>query len=205
MNALNLTERARKVIWNSREEASRLAHEYVGTEHLLLGLLREEDAVGSTVLRNLSIQADSLRDRIEVLLTPGEPERRTGAHRPHTSGARTALELALAEAHDRRRSLVGSEHLLIGLMREEKGIAAQVLSAADLTLDMVRAETLRLVGIAPGDAQVDADGRAQPGASAGPPAQVRRVRIELQHAGGWLLRHETATIAEAVEFLRSTQ
>jgi ATP-dependent Clp protease ATP-binding subunit ClpC len=168
-------------------------------------MLREVDGVANTVLQNLSIEADALRDRIEVLVTPGEPERRTRSDRPYTSGARKVLELALAEAYDLRRSHVGSEHLLIGLIREENGIAAQVLRAAGLTLEMVRAETLRLVGIAPPDHTIDASERGQGSDSAGPSAQVRRVRIELQHAGGWLLRHETATIAEAVEFLRSTQ
>ncbi len=144
MNGYNFTERVRKVLAMSREESARLGHEYVGTEHMLLGLIREGEGVASAVLAGLGIDANEIRERIEVALKPGRGN--TGSDLPYTSRAKKVLELAMSEARELKHTYVGTEHLLIALIREEKGIAAQVLDEAGLGLAEARAEVLRILG-----------------------------------------------------------
>jgi ATP-dependent Clp protease ATP-binding subunit ClpC len=144
MNGYNFTERVRKVLAMAREEASRLHHEYVGTEHILLGLIREGEGVAATVLQNLNVDLDEIQQKIEETVKKGKAPQASDL--PYTSRAKKVLELAMAEARDLSHSYVGTEHLLLGLLREEKGIAAQVLADAGINLDAARAETLRLLG-----------------------------------------------------------
>jgi ATP-dependent Clp protease ATP-binding subunit ClpA len=146
MNGYNFTERVRKVLAMAREEAARLHHEYVGTEHILLGLIREGEGVAAAVLQNLNVDLDEVQQRIEDTVKKGKAASGTGPDLPYTSRAKKVLELAMAEARDLNHSYVGTEHLLLGLLREEKGIAAQVLTDAGVNLDAARAETLRLLG-----------------------------------------------------------
>ncbi len=146
MNGYNFTERVRKVLAMAREEAERLRHEYVGTEHILLGLIREGEGVAATVLQNLSVDLDEIQQKIEDTVKKGKAAAATGPDLPYTSRAKKVLELAMAEARDLTHNYVGTEHLLLGLLREEKGIAAQVLTDAGISLDQTRAETLRLLG-----------------------------------------------------------
>src|SRR5215207_7852815 len=146
MNGYNFTERVRKVLAMAREEAARLHHEYVGTEHILLGLIREGEGVAATVLQNLSVELDEIQQKIEDTVKKGKAAAATGPDLPYTSRAKKVLELAMAEARDLTHNYVGTEHLLLGLLREEKGIAAQVLTDAGINLDAARAETLRLLG-----------------------------------------------------------
>ncbi len=148
MNGYNFTERVRKALAMAREEAARLRHEYVGTEHILLGLLREGEGVASTVLENLSIDADALAAAVEAVVKKPSGAGRTGPDLPYTSRAKKTLELAMSEARELNHNYVGTEHLLLGLIREEKGVAAQVLADAGATLDTVRAETVRVLGAA---------------------------------------------------------
>src|SRR5215203_1715927 len=148
MNGYNFTERVRKVLAMAREEAARLHHEYVGTEHILLGLIREGEGVAATVLQNLSVELDEIQQKIEETVKKGKAAGTTGPDLPYTSRAKKVLELAMAEARDLNHSYVGTEHLLLGLLREEKGIAAQVLTDAQVNLDAARTETLRLLGSA---------------------------------------------------------
>src|SRR5687767_12331629 len=145
MNGYNFTERTRKVLALSREEAHRLGHEYVGTEHILLGLIREGEGVAAAALQSLSIDLDELRHRLEGIVKRGGAERR-GSDLPYTSRAKKTLEFAMSEARELNHSYVGTEHLLLGLIREEKGIAAQILNDAGATLTTTRAEVLRLLG-----------------------------------------------------------
>ncbi len=146
MNGYNFTERVRKVLAMAREEAARLHHEYVGTEHILLGLIREGEGVAAAVLQNLSVDLDDIQQKIEETVKKGKAAQAAGPDLPYTSRAKKVLELAMSEARELNHSYVGTEHLLLGLLREEKGIAAQVLTDAGVNLDAARAETLRLLG-----------------------------------------------------------
>src|SRR5712675_3223896 len=146
MNGYNFTERVRKVLAMAREEAARLHHEYVGTEHILLGLIREGQGVAAAVLQNLSVDLDEIQQKIEETVKKGKAAAATGPDLPYTSRAKKVLELAMGEARDLSHGYVGTEHLLLGLLREEKGIAAQVLTDAGVNLDAAKAETLRLLG-----------------------------------------------------------
>jgi ATP-dependent Clp protease ATP-binding subunit ClpA len=146
MNGYNFTERVRKVLAMAREEAVRLSHEYVGTEHILLAVLAEGEGVAATVIQNLGVELDALRSRILDVVKGGRAGPTNGPDLPYTSRAKKVLELAMSEARDLKNSYVGTEHLLLGLLREEKGIAAQVLTDAGVTLDKAREETLRILG-----------------------------------------------------------
>jgi ATP-dependent Clp protease ATP-binding subunit ClpC len=139
MNGYNFTERVRKVLAMSREEAVRLRHEYVGTEHMLLGLLREPDGVAITVLQSFSVGLEDLSQKVEESIERSRSADASRTDLPYTSRAKKVLELAMSEARELHHSYVGTEHLLLGLLREEKGIAAQVLNAAGVTLDAARA------------------------------------------------------------------
>ncbi len=165
MNGYNFTDRVRKVLQMAREEAARLHHEYVGTEHILLGLIREGEGVAAAVLTNLSVDLEEIQQKIEETVKKGKAGAVPGPDLPYTSRAKKVLELAMAEARELNHSYVGTEHLLLGLLREEKGIAAQVLMDAGITLEQSRAETLRLLGSdlpqgAPGGAPAPAAGSA---------------------------------------------
>jgi ATP-dependent Clp protease ATP-binding subunit ClpC len=164
MNGYNFTERVRKVLAMAREEAARLHHEYVGTEHILLGLIREGEGVAATVLQNLSVELDDIQQKIEETVKKGKAGQTTGPDLPYTSRAKKVLELAMSEARELNHSYVGTEHLLLGLLREEKGIAAQVLTDAGVNLDAARAETLRILGT-----EMPQGGAQQPSGGSQPP------------------------------------
>jgi ATP-dependent Clp protease ATP-binding subunit ClpC len=170
MNGYNFTERVRKVLQMAREEAQRLHHEYVGTEHILLGLIREGEGVAAAVLQNLNVDLDDIQQKIEETVKKGKAGQSAPPDLPYTSRAKKVLELAMSEARELSHSYVGTEHLLLGLLREEKGIAAQVLTDAGVNLDAARAETLRLLGT-----EMPSQGGTGPGkepqAPATPPAQ----------------------------------
>jgi ATP-dependent Clp protease ATP-binding subunit ClpC len=167
MNGYNFTERVRKVLAMAREEAARLHHEYVGTEHILLGLIREGEGVAATVLQNLNVELDEIQQKIEETVKKGKAAQATGPDLPYTSRAKKVLELAMSEARELGHSYVGTEHLLLGLLREEKGIAAQVLTDAGVNLEAARAETLRILGT---DVQAQGSGGTQQPAGAPPAA-----------------------------------
>jgi len=146
MNGYNFTDRVRKVLQMAREEAARLRHEYVGTEHILLAVIREGEGVAVAVLTNLNVDLEGICQEVEAIAKQGKAARTGDFELPYTSRAKKVLELAMSEAREMNHSYVGSEHLLLGVLREEKGIAAQVLTHAGVTLDLARAETLRLLG-----------------------------------------------------------
>ena len=157
MKGYNFTERVRKVLSLAREEAAALSHEYVGTEHILLALVREGEGVASAVLQNLGIESEDLRDKVLSVVKPGRA-RGSGPDLPYTSRAKKVLELAMSAMRDLDHAYVGTEHLLLGLVAEEKGIAAQVLLDAGCDLESARNETLRLLGT-----EVDMSTRARVG------------------------------------------
>jgi len=142
----NFTDRVRTILHLAREEAARLGHEYVGTEHILLGLVREGEGVAAAVLTNLNVDVEELEQMIEQRVTKGGAARVVGPDLPYTRGAKKVLELAMAETRELDHSYVGSEHLLLGLLREGAGVAAEVLTDLGVTLEEARAETLRLLG-----------------------------------------------------------
>jgi len=141
----NFTERVRKVLSMARQEAIRLQHDYVGTEHILLGLIREGDGVAAHVLGNLDVDLDRIHERVEESVRKGKATIALG-ELPYTSPAKKVLEFAMAEARELNHSYVGTEHLLLGLLRERKGIAAQVLNSLGVTVDEARGETLKVLG-----------------------------------------------------------
>ncbi|HXY30132.1 MAG TPA: ATP-dependent Clp protease ATP-binding subunit [Gemmatimonadaceae bacterium] len=169
MNGYNFTERVRKVLAMAREEAARLHHEYVGTEHILLGLIREGEGVAAAVLQNLSVDLDEIQQKIEETVKKGKAAQTQGPDLPYTSRAKKVLELAMSEARELNHSYVGTEHLLLGLLREEKGIAAQVLADTGVNLDAARAETLRLLGT-----EMPQGGATAQQGSAPPPQQQQK-------------------------------
>ena len=129
----------------AREEAIRLQHDYVGTEHILLGLIREGEGVAAAVLQHLSVDLEQIHERVEESVRKGKATIALG-ELPYTSRAKKVLEFAMKEARELTHSYVGTEHLLLGLLREEKGIAAQVLNSLGVTLDEARGETLKVLG-----------------------------------------------------------
>lgn len=141
----NFTDRVRKVLAMAREEAIRLQHDYVGTEHILLGLIREGEGVAAAVLQNLSVSLEEIQARIEEQVRKGKATIALG-ELPYTSRAKKVLEYAMAEAREMNHSYVGTEHLLLGLLREEKGIAAEVLNQLGVTLEEARRQVLKLLG-----------------------------------------------------------
>ncbi|MDX1622776.1 MAG: ATP-dependent Clp protease ATP-binding subunit [Gemmatimonadota bacterium] len=141
----NFTDRVRKVLSMAREEATRLQHDYVGTEHILLGLIWEGEGVAAAILTNLNVDLEELRARVEERVDSGRSDM-TADEVPYTTRAKKVLEFSVAEARALKHSYVGTEHLLLGLLREEKGVAAQILDEVGVTIDVARNETIRLLG-----------------------------------------------------------
>jgi ATP-dependent Clp protease ATP-binding subunit ClpC len=163
----NFTDRVRKVLAMAREEAIRLQHDYVGTEHILLGLIREGEGVAAAVLTNLNVDLEQVQEKIEESVRRGKATIALG-ELPYTSRAKKVLEFAMAEARELNHSYVGTEHLLLGLLREEKGIAAEVLNQLGVTLEEARRQTLKLLGSEPGPSQPGATPGATPSAASSP-------------------------------------
>ena len=146
MNMFNrFTERARKVILLAKEEAKRFNHDYIGTEHILLGLIREGEGVAAAVLQNLGLSSDQIRLEVEKLVQLG-PSTIVSGDIPFTPKAKKVIELAMDEARNLGHNYIGTEHLLLGLIREGEGIAAQVLVNLGLDLGKVRQEVMELLG-----------------------------------------------------------
>ncbi|MCK4533402.1 AAA family ATPase, partial [bacterium] len=139
------TERAQKVILLAQEEAKRLNHDYLGTEHILLGLVALGEGVAATVLINLGVDLEKVRKAVEKIVGVGESVLVLGEV-PFTPRAKKVLELAVEEARKMQHRYVGTEHLLLGLIREGEGIAARVLENLKLNLERVRQETINLLG-----------------------------------------------------------
>ncbi|MFG0327173.1 MAG: ATP-dependent Clp protease ATP-binding subunit [Phycisphaerales bacterium JB037] len=139
------TDRARKVMALANQEAQRFNHEYIGTEHILLGLVKEGSGVGANVLKNLDVDLRKVRLEVEKLVKAG-PEMVTMGKLPQTPRAKKVIEYAIEEARNLNHNYVGTEHLLLGLLREQDGVAAQVLMNLGLKLEEVREEVLNLLG-----------------------------------------------------------
>lgn len=139
------TDRARKVMQLANQEAQRFNHEYIGTEHVLLGLVKEGSGVAANVLKNLDVDLRKIRLEVEKLVQSG-PEMVTIGKLPQTPRAKKVIEYSMEEARNLNHNYVGTEHILLGLLREQEGVAAQVLMNLGLKLDDVREEVLNLLG-----------------------------------------------------------
>ena len=139
------TDRARKVMQLANQEAQRFNHEYIGTEHILLGLVKEGSGVAANVLKNLEVDLRKIRLEVEKLVQSG-PEMVTMGKLPQTPRAKKVIEYSMEEARNLNHNYVGTEHILLGLLREQEGVAAQVLMNLGLKLEEVREEVLNLLG-----------------------------------------------------------
>ena len=146
----------------ANQEAQRFNHEYIGTEHILLGLVKEGSGVGANVLKNLDVDLRKVRLEVEKLVKSG-PDMVTMGKLPQTPRAKKVIEYAIEEARNLNHNYVGTEHLLLGLLREHEGVAAQVLMNLGLKLEEVREEVLNLLGagVDADDARLDEGGSAE--------------------------------------------
>lgn len=190
MNPYNFTERVRRALQAARQEAVALRHEYVGTEHMLLGLTHDADGIAGAVLRDAGVGAEVVRTSLLQVVRPGVTTP-VGPDLPYTSRAKKALELAMAEARQLRHSYVGTEHILLGLLAEERGIAAQVLRSLGLEVGPVREAIVRLLG-----------GTAPAEPAPGPPRdRGQSITVVVDHGEGRLEARRFGSSSEAAQFL----
>ena len=137
------TERARQVVVLAQDEARALKHNYIGTEHILLGLLREEEGLAARVLESLDITVEEVRAQVARIV--GQGDEVTTGQIPFTPRAKKVLELALREALSLGHNYIGTEHILLGLVRENEGVAARILLDFDADADEIRNEIIRML------------------------------------------------------------
>ena len=137
------TDRARRVVVLAQEEARMFNHNYIGTEHLLLGLIRESEGVAAKALESLGISLDVVRQQVEEIIGQGQQE--PSGHIPFTKRAKKALEMSLRESVQLGHNYIGTEHILLGLIREGDGVAAQVLVRLGADLNRVRQQVIQLL------------------------------------------------------------
>src|ERR1700675_2927848 len=150
------TERARQVVVLAQDEARALKHNYIGTEHILLGLLREEEGLAARVLESLDITVEEVRAQVARIV--GQGDEVTSGQIPFTPRAKKVLELALREALSLGHNYIGTEHILLGLVRENEGVAARILLDFDADAEKIRNEIIRMLS---------GPGRRQQGGPAG--------------------------------------
>jgi ATP-dependent Clp protease ATP-binding subunit ClpC len=175
------TDRARRVIVLAQEEARLLNHDYIGTEHLLLGLIHEGEGVAARALESLGISLEDVRRHVEEIVPRGQHE--LSGHIPFTPRAKKVLELSLRESQQLGHDYIGTEHILLGLIREGEGVAAQVLVSLGADLDRVRQQVLQLLGGREEAGESAAGGRWEAeGGLAGSESEVRIVGSPAQLA-----------------------
>src|SRR5215217_1950816 len=184
------TERARQVVVLAQEEARTLKHNYIGTEHILLGLLREEEGLAARVLESLDITVE--RVRAQVVRIVGSGEEVTSGQIPFTPRAKKVLELALREALSLGHNYIGTEHILLGLVRENEGVAARILLDFDADSEKIRNEVIRMLS-GPGGRRSGGQGQGAGAAAAGPQGEGKKSSKLLDQFG----RNLTKLAAEA--------
>jgi ATP-dependent Clp protease ATP-binding subunit ClpA len=200
------THRARNVIQLASQEAQRFNHQYVDTEHILLGLIREGSGVAAHVLKNLKVDLRKVRLEIEKIVQSG-PDKVTVGKLPQTPGAKKAIAYSMDAARSLGHNYVGTEHLLLGLLREEEGVAAQVLRNLRLNLEDVRTQVLGLLGHdEPSSPLLSRDAQSSPliGAMVGPavedvswlPAEIQSQVLELNAQIQGLEQNKEEAVAE---------
>jgi ATP-dependent Clp protease ATP-binding subunit ClpC len=190
------TDRARNVVVNAQDEARRLDHDFIGTEHILLGLIREGDGVAARALEAVDISLDAARQEVEKII--GHGQRAPSGHIPFTPRAKKVLELATREAWHLGHLYIGTEHILLGLIREGDGVACQVLTRLGADEKRVRHQVVQLLADhVPGSADLapppadwapDAD-IATPDADSALHEELGRLHHEVARLRGLLLRH----------------
>jgi ATP-dependent Clp protease ATP-binding subunit ClpC len=158
------TERAKQVVVLAQEEARALKHNYIGTEHILLGLLREEEGLAARVLESLDVTVEEVRAQVARIIGPGD-EPIVSGQIPFTPRAKKVLELSLREALSLKHNYIGTEHILLGLVRENEGVAARILVDFDADAETIRNEIMRVLS-----------GPGGPGLMHGAPMQPRAGR-----------------------------
>ena len=148
------TDRAKKVMNLARQEAQKFNHEYLGTEHVLLGLVQEGSGVAANVLKNMGVDLTKIRAEVEKLVKTG-PSMVTMGQLPFTPRAKKVLELSMEEAQNLGHNYIGTEHLLLGLIKENEGIASRVLTNLSVKLEDVREEVLEFLGADPSEDEDD--------------------------------------------------
>jgi ATP-dependent Clp protease ATP-binding subunit ClpC len=216
MDGYNLTERVRKVLLMAREEAQRLHHEYVGTEHMLLALTREEGGVAAAALRSIEVDGAAIRHRIEEVVKVGNAAHQTGSDLPYTSRAKKVLELAMSAARELDHSYVGTEHLLLALAREGRGIACQILAERGATAETLLREITTLLGppgppdigrsSSPAAGSAAGEGRPRPPGAAVEPGRSAHtpsgtITVLIDHPDGRIEARRFASAFDAVVFL----
>jgi ATP-dependent Clp protease ATP-binding subunit ClpA len=181
------TDRARRVMQLADQEAQRFNHEYIGTEHILLGLLKEGSSVAVAVLQNLGVDLRKIRLEVEKLVQSG-PDIVTMHRLPWTPRARQVIEYSMEEARNLHHNYVDSEHILLGLLRDDEGVAAQVLMNFGLRLEEVRAEVHAILGVYPNEARIAA--KAQRSALNERFTDRARKILQLANQEAQRLRHE---------------
>ena len=137
------TDRARRVVVLAQDEARMLNHDYIGTEHILLGLIHEGQGVAARALESLGISLEAVRQQVQEII--GQGQQPPPGHIPFTPRAKKVLELSLREAQELDHNYIGTEHILLGLIREGKGVAAQVLAKLGADLNRVRQQVIQLL------------------------------------------------------------
>ena len=153
------TDRARRVVVLAQEEAKMLNHNYIGTEHILLGLIHEGEGVAAKALESLGISLDAVREQVQDII--GQGQQQPTGHIPFTPRAKKVLELSLREALQLGHNYIGTEHILLGLIREGEGVAAQVLVKLGADLNRVRQQVIQLLSGYQGKEQVAVGGNEQ--------------------------------------------
>ncbi|HEX6918732.1 MAG TPA: Clp protease N-terminal domain-containing protein, partial [Actinomycetes bacterium] len=138
------TDRARRVVVLAQEEARMLNHNYIGTEHILLGLIHEGEGVAAKALESLGISLEAVRSQVEEII--GQGQQAPSGHIPFTPRAKKVLELSLREALQLGHNYIGTEHILLGLIHEGEGVAAKALESLGISLEAVRAQVEEIIG-----------------------------------------------------------
>ena len=186
------TDRARRVVVLAQEEARLLNHNYIGTEHILLGLIHEGEGVAAKALESLGISLEAVRAQVEEII--GQGQSAPTGHIPFTPRAKKVLELSLREALQLGHNYIGTEHILLGLIREGEGVAAQVLVGLGAGLDRVRQQVVQLLANA---------GASQAEQVAAGPSRIRQQAVTAMVAGGpGSYRDEPAELVRVVPLAR---
>ncbi len=194
----DFTYRVRGALIKAREEARLRHHEHVGTEHLLLGLLAEEDTLVMDVLENLGAGPIDLQTAVELMITDGKPTGRAQTpDLPYTPRARVVLDQAISTAHEFGDGYVGTQHLLLGLIREQHGVAARAMTTAGLTEPLLRREIVRLLQGEGAAAMIDV-----PQSDTQVPLSIA---VEVHYGDGSTAKKVFTSKDEAIGFLRDKQ
>jgi ATP-dependent Clp protease ATP-binding subunit ClpC len=183
------TDPARRVVVLAQEEARILGHNYIGTEHLLLGLIHEGEGVAARALESLGISLEAVRENVEEMVGRGKEQ--LSGHIPFTPRAKKVLELSLRESQQLGHEYIGTEHILLGLIREGEGVAAQVLVKLGADLNRVRQQVIQLLGGRVSKEVGEAEAGGQPGLEpelriVGSPAQIAEILTRLRSIDGRL-------------------